>query len=120
MISKVFVVSRPTQNKFGWTPDLSDAAKYGELEIIFEASEQPQFSPAPSIHKAKKILKDFSEEDYLLWAGGGDPTAVMIACMAASQSSDVVKILRWERNIDTYRDRRKGWYMPCTLNMGAT
>ncbi|MAN64555.1 MAG: hypothetical protein CML19_08105 [Pusillimonas sp.] len=116
-MATVYVVQRPTQNKFGWTPDLSDAAKYGELEIIFEPSEQPQFSPAPAIHKAKKILKDFSEDDYLLWAGGGDPTAVMIACMAASQVSPKVSILRWERNFDTHRDRRKGWYMPCTLEM---
>ena len=101
-MSTVYIVTRPRENKFGWTPDLSDATKYGKLQVIFEPDEKPQFS----------------EDDYLLWAGGGDPVAVMIACMVASESCDIVNVLRWERNFNEgERDRRKGWYLPVKMDM---
>ena len=32
----IYVVTRPRKNKFGWTPDLSDAARYGKMRIVFE------------------------------------------------------------------------------------
>ena len=117
-MSKVYVVNRPVKNKFGWTPDLTDASRYGAIEVIFEPNEKPQFLPGPSIQKAKKILKNFGSEDYLLWPGGGDPIAVMIVCMIASEMSPLVRVLRWERNMEEgERDRRKGWYMPVPLEL---
>jgi hypothetical protein len=117
-MAKVYIVNRPKVNKFGWTPDLSDASRYGSIEVVFEANEKPQFLPNPSIQKARRILKDFGPEDYLLWPGGGDPIAVMIVCMIAAENSPIVRILRWERNIEEGdRDRRKGWYMPVALEM---
>ena len=115
---KVYIVNRPQQNKFGWTPDLTDATRYGELEVVFEPNEKPQFLPSPSIQKARRIMKDFSPEDFLLWPGGGDPTAVMIVSMIAGEVSPIVNVLRWERNIEQGgRDRRVGWYMPLTLEL---
>ena len=117
-MSKVYVVNRPVKNKFGWVPDLTDASRYGSLEIVFEANDKPQFLPGPSVQKARRIMKDFSSEDYLLWPGGGDPIAVMIACMIASEKASPVRVLRWERNIDEgERDRRKGYYMPVALEL---
>ena len=117
-MSKVYVVNRPTKNKFGWTPDLTDATRYGSLEVIFEPEDKPQFIPGPSIQKARRIMKDFSTDDYLLWPGGGDPIAVMIVCMIAGEVSPVVRVLRWERNMEVgERDRRKGWYMPVALEL---
>tara|TARA_R110000824_G_scaffold249398_5_gene438382 strand:+ start:470 stop:859 length:390 start_codon:yes stop_codon:yes gene_type:complete len=113
---KVYVVNRPIKNKFGWCPDLSDASRYGALEIIFEANDKPQFLPGPSIQKARRIMRNFGPEDYLLWPGGGDPIAVMVACSIASEQSPIVRVLRWERNFEEgERDRRKGWYMPVAL-----
>jgi hypothetical protein len=98
---KVYVVNRPVKNKFGWVPDLSDASRYGA-----------------SVQKARRIMKDFSSEDYLLWPGGGDPIAVMISCMIASEKANTVRVLRWERNMEEgERDRRKGWYMPVALEL---
>ena len=115
---KVYIVQRPIQNKFGFTPDLTDAARYGELDVVFESSDKPQFVPVPSIQKARRIMKDFNPDDFLLWAGGGDPIAVMIVCMIASEMSPIIKVLRWERNKEEGdRDRRKGWYMPVALEM---
>jgi hypothetical protein len=88
-MAKVYLVNRPKVNKFGWTPDLSDASRYGSIEVVFEANEKPQFL-----------------------------IAVMIVCMIAAENSPIVRILRWERNIEEGdRDRRKGWYMPVALEM---
>jgi|TARA_R100000664_G_scaffold11418_1_gene18550 hypothetical protein len=117
-MAKVYLVNRPKVNKFGWTPDLSDASRYGSLEVVFENNDKPQFLPSPSIQKARQIMKNFCSEDYILWPGGGDPIAVMIVCMIASENSPIVRVLRWERNIEEGdRDRRKGWYMPVALEM---
>jgi len=114
----IYVVTRPRKNKFGWTPDLSDAARYGKMRIVFEDDENPQFHPNKSIEKAREIMKDFGPNDFMLWAGGGDPIAVMIACMVAAEVSEEVNILRWERNFDKGdRDRRQGWYLPVKLDM---
>ena len=51
-MAKVYIVTRPTENKFGWTPDLSDAARYGTLCVLYEPDERPQFHP----NKAIKIM----------------------------------------------------------------
>ena len=114
----VYIVQRPKMNKFGWIPDLTDASRYGKLVPIFEDNDNPQFLPGPSIQKARRIMKNFSPEDFLLWPGGGDPTAVMIVSMIAGEVSPIVNVLRWERNIEQGgRDRRIGWYMPLTLEL---
>jgi hypothetical protein len=114
----VYIVQRPRENKFGWTPDLTDASRYGALEVVFEEADRPQFLPGPSLHKARTKMKNFSPEDYLLWAGGGDPIAVMICSIIAGENSPIVRFLRWERNRDEgVRDRRKGWYMPVALEL---
>ena len=39
MTSTVYIVTRPRENKFGWTPDLTDAARYGKLKIVFEPED---------------------------------------------------------------------------------
>ena len=118
MTSTVYIVTRPRENKFGWTPDLTDAARYGKLKIVFEPEDKPQFNPAKAIVTARKAMEGFSPDDFLLWPGGGDPIAVMVACMIAAEESEEVNVLRWERNFDEgERDRRKGWYLPVKLDM---
>ena len=76
---KVYVVNRPVKNKFGWVPDLSDATRYGTLEVVFEPEDKPQYVPGPSIQKARRIMKDFSPEDYVLWPGGGSATRINVS-----------------------------------------
>ena len=44
MDNTVYIVTRPTENKFGWTPDLTDAARYGKMQVVFEPDTRPQFS----------------------------------------------------------------------------
>jgi hypothetical protein len=117
-MSNVYIVQRARENKFGWTPDLTDASRYGSMKIVFETNDKPQFLPGPSIHKARRIMRDFGPEDYLLWPGGGDPVAVMVCAIVAAENSPIVRFLRWERNKEEgVRDRRKGWYMPVSIEI---
>tara|TARA_R110000787_G_C13246265_1_gene428853 strand:- start:73 stop:429 length:357 start_codon:yes stop_codon:yes gene_type:complete len=117
-MATVYIVTRPRENKFGWTPDLTDAARYGKIAIVFENEDKPQFSPTKGIATARKAMQDFNPNDFLLWPGGGDPIAVIICTAIASEQSEIVNILRWERNFDEGdRDRRKGWYMPVKLDL---
>ena len=118
IMATVYIVTRPTENKFGWTPDLTDAARYGTLCVLYEADERPQFHPNKAIKIAREIMQDFSPEDFLLWPGGSDPIGVMIACMVASEFSSEINVLRWERNFNNgERDRSKGFYMPVKLDL---
>ena len=117
MDNTVYIVTRPTENKFGWTPDLTDAARYGKMQVVFEPDTRPQFYPNKAIKIAREVMEDFGPKDYLLWPGGSDPIAVMICTAVASENSDIVNVLRWERNFDEKRDRRKGWYMPVKLDL---
>jgi hypothetical protein len=42
----------------------------------------------------------------------------MITVMIAAEMSPIVRVLRWERNMEEgERDRRKGWYMPVALEL---
>ena len=117
-MSTVYLVQAPRENKFGWTPDLTDASRYGKIIPVFDSHDKPQFLPTPSVRKARKAMKDFSPDDYLLWAGGGDPIAVSICSMVARENSPIVRFLRWERNREEgVRDRRKGWYMPVAIEL---
>jgi hypothetical protein len=117
-MSTVYIVQTPTKNKFGWTPNLTDAARFGKMIPVFSEKDEPQFLPNPSLRKARKVMKDFGPEDYLLWPGGGDPIAVSICSMVARENSRVVRFLRWERNKEEgKRDRRKGWYMPVAVEL---
>ena len=114
----VWVVSRVGVNKFGWTPDLSDASRYGIMRVVFESDDRPQYLPGPSLQRAKRVMKDYnSEEDFILWGGGGDPIAVAcVTAVATLLSTKSITFLRWERNIEQgVRDRRKGWYMPVSI-----
>ena len=115
-MSTVYVIQSPRENKFGWVPDLTDAARYGKMIPVFESSDKPQFLPNPSLRKARKVMKDLGPDDDLLWPGGGDPIAVSICSMVARENSPIVRFLRWERNKEEgKRDRRKGWYMPVAI-----
>ena len=52
-MSKVYVVNRPVKNKFGWVPDLTDASRYGTLEIVFDGVKNNKVccitSPCPEV-----------------------------------------------------------------------
>ena len=71
-------VGRPKINILG-------AAQYGELKFLLPELSQIIFSPGPMIFKLRKLLKNFTKEDFLLLTG--DPALILIAGVIASETT---------------------------------
>ena len=92
---KVYVIQEVS--KFNVIP----AREYGELIPLFEEGKQIMLSPAPAIRKAKMILKDFNDKDYLLLIG--DPSMIGLACsVAAYNNRGKYNVLKYDRRTFTY------------------
>ena len=87
----VYVVQEPDSSK-----NILSASDFGVLEFILPARENMMFSPAPTITRIKKALKEFNDEDFLLLIG--DPAAIGVAVHIALQNNrQRAKLLKWER-----------------------
>ena len=94
-MGKVYVIQE--NSKF----NIISARQYGELVPIFEEGKQIMLSPAPAIRKLKHILKDFSDEDFLLLIG--DPSMIGLACAVASSiNRGKFKVLKYDRRTYEY------------------
>jgi len=72
------------------------ARHYGDLKVLLPANANIMLSPAPTVRRLKDSLKNFSDEDYLLLMG--DPAAIGLACVLASESNrGIYSILKWDR-----------------------
>jgi hypothetical protein len=118
----VYIVQRPrpridrVTGAFMGDLDLSSAGHYGKIEFVFETEDRPSVMPGPMLDKARGVLKDFNDEDFLLWAGG-DPVAFMIATGVAAQTNGGrIPFLVWERERLPYGAPRPpvrgGSYLP--------
>jgi hypothetical protein len=117
-MATVYVVQEPKMGRDKYTYDISPAMPFGAITFVFKANEQPSLSPGPSMFRARHILKDFCDNDYILWAGG-DPAALAIAtCAAADINRGRYKFLRWERERITGGIRTgRGFYMPVEISL---
>lgn len=87
----VYVVQEPDSSK-----NILSASDFGVLEFILPARENMMFSPAPTITRIKKALKEFNDEDFLLLIG--DPAAIGVAVHIALQNNrQKAKLLKWDR-----------------------
>ena len=76
--------------------DITDAASFGDLEILLPAKEQVSFSTQPTVRRMAAVLSKFTDEDYLLL--GGDPAGVAIAAsLVAQYNRGRYKLLKWDR-----------------------
>ena len=58
-------------------------------------------SPGPAVRKAKQLLRDFSDDDYLLLIG--DPAMIGLSCSVASYNNrGKYKVLMYDRRTFTY------------------
>jgi len=81
--------------------DLSDAVKFGDVEILIPASEQASYSTQPLINKLTRKLSKFTDDDYLLLSG--DPVIIALAASIASrQNMGRYKMLKWDRLDNKY------------------
>ena len=99
----VYVLQHPPQNI-----NILTASDYGYLVICLPENSQMMFSPAPFIHKMRKNLRDFKENDYILCTG--DPAVIGLSTAIVSDiTQGRFNLLKW--------DRQEKRYYPLTFNL---
>ena len=84
------------------------ASEYGSLKFLLPELSQIIFSPGPLIFKLRKVLRNFTSEDYLLLTG--DPAIIGVACSIVSDiTNGKYKLLKWDK-----QERR---YYPININL---
>ena len=77
------------------------AQEFGEIKVLLDEDKQIMFSPAPMIRKMKRMLKDFSDNDYLLLTG--DPAIIGVVCCLISETTNGrFNLLKWDRQEKRY------------------
>jgi len=109
MDSKVYVIQEISGTKDGRPKiNIIGAAKYGDFVFCLPEMAQIIFSPGPLIFKLRKVLKDYSEKDYLLLTG--DPAIIGVACSIVSDTTNgSYKLLKW--------DKQEKRYYPIQINL---
>ena len=109
MDSKVYVIQEISGTKDGRPKiNIIGAAKYGDFVFCLPEMAQMIFSPGPLIFKLRKVLKDFTAEDYLLLTG--DPAIIGVACSIVSDTTNgSYKLLKW--------DKQEKRYYPIQINL---
>ena len=98
----VYLVQDVPGTKAG-TPKINivGAREYGEVKSLLPELSQIIFSPGPLIFKLRKLLKNYSEKEYLLLTG--DPAIIGVACsIAADITGGKYNLLKWDRQEHTY------------------
>ena len=84
------------------------AQEFGEIKVLLDEDKQIMFSPAPMVRKMKRMLKDFSDNDYLLLTG--DPAIIGVACSIVSDiTNGKYNLLKW--------DKQERKYYPIEINL---
>ena len=88
--------------------NIMGASNYGNLKFLLPELSQIIFSPGPLIFKLRKMLKDFTSEDYLLLTG--DPAIIGVACSIVSDMTNgKYNLLKW--------DKQERKYYPIEINL---
>ena len=84
------------------------AQKYGRLKVLLREDSQVVMSSGPIKYKLERLLKDFSDDDYLLLSG--DPQIIfMVGAVIAKVNNGKAKSLKW--------DRQEQMYYPLDFNL---
>jgi|TARA_E500000318_G_C3516882_1_gene194727 hypothetical protein len=102
MESKVYILQElPGTNKGTPKFNVIGASKYGKLKTLLPEFSQIIMSPGPLVFKLRKLLKDYTEKDYLLLTG--DPAIIGVACSIVSDlTNGKYNLLKWDRQEHTY------------------
>ena len=94
-------IGRPKYNIIG-------AQKFGKLKVLLKENTQIIMSPGPIIFELRRLLKDYTSNDYLLLSG--DPSVIGIACSIVSDmNGGKFNLLKW--------DRQEQMYYPLEINL---
>ena len=102
MESKVYVLQEPPGTSRG-TPKINiiGATKYGKIITLLPEFSQIIMSPGPLVFKLRKLLKDYTEKDYILLTG--DPAIIGVATSIISDlTNGRYNLLKWDRQEHTY------------------
>ena len=88
--------------------NIMGALKYGKLKVLLKENTQIVLSPGPIVFELRRLLKDYTSEDYLLLSG--DPAVLGLACAIVSDiNNDKFNLLKW--------DRQEKVYYPLEINL---
>ena len=77
------------------------AQKYGKLKVLLKEDSQVVMSSGPIKYKLERLLKDFSDDDYLLLSG--DPKVIGLSiAVACDINNGKYKTLTWDRQEKMY------------------
>jgi len=105
----VYVIQELPGTKAG-TPKINimSAKEYGDFVFLLPEFSQIIFSPGPIVFKLRKLLKNYTSDDYLLLTG--DPAIIGIACSVVSElTNGKFNLLKW--------DRQEKMYYPLKINL---
>ena len=101
-MAKVFVVQETMRH------NVLPAQQFVDLVFLLPPQVQIGFSPGPMVNRMKRVLRDFTDQDYLLLIG--DPAAMSIAAAIASQyNNGKFRFLKW--------DKREMKYYPIVVDL---
>ena len=94
-------MGRPKYNIIG-------AQKFGKLKVLLREDTQIIMSPGPIIFELRRLLKNYTSNDYLLLSG--DPSVIGIECSIVSDiNNGKFNLLKW--------DRQEQMYYPLEINL---
>tara|TARA_R100001244_G_scaffold43562_1_gene39114 strand:+ start:19 stop:396 length:378 start_codon:yes stop_codon:yes gene_type:complete len=77
------------------------AQKFGEIVTLLPVYSQIILSPGPLTFELRKLLRDFTADDFLLLSG--DPAIIGVVCSIVSDTTNgKYKLLKWDRQEKTY------------------
>jgi len=105
----VYVVQEIAGTRFN-TPkiNITGALEYGDFNFLLPELSQLMWSPGPLIFQLRKLLKNYTPDDYLLLVG--DPAIIGVACSIVSDiTNGKYKLIKW--------DRQERKYYPIEINL---
>tara|TARA_R100001198_G_C5077105_1_gene120461 strand:- start:46 stop:414 length:369 start_codon:yes stop_codon:yes gene_type:complete len=105
----VYVVQEIAGTRFN-TPkiNITGALEYGDFKFLLPELSQLMWSPGPLIFQLRKLLKNYTPDDYLLLVG--DPAIIGVACSIVSDiTNGKYKLIKW--------DRQERKYYPIEINL---
>ena len=88
--------------------NIMGAQKFGKIKVLLREDSQMIFSPGPIIFELRRLLKNYTSEDYLLLTG--DPAIIGVACSIVSDMTNgKYNLLKW--------DKQERQYYPIEINL---
>ena len=105
----VYVVQEIAGTRFNSPKiNITGALEYGDFKFLLPELSQLMWYPGPLIFQLRKLLKDYTPDDYLLLVG--DPAIIGVACSIVSDiTNGKYKLIKW--------DRQERKYYPIEINL---